>query len=355
MEAYPVYYHANDVQALKQMLAQRGMQVYVIDKQKHAKAYKHTSLKFVVDSTVQDLREALSDLGVAWKPASDHAQKGFVEAVGPRRQSIINIDVLSHVYSIFVQELFQAMEENWAAQLLEALQDSGLLRPMFPELADTVSLDGGPYHAETVFEHLVNALRHSKEYPPMLQLAVLLHDIGKPATCETKKGPDGKPAVSFHKHEVVGAGIAFNVCKKMGLHPADTHYVVKMVRHHMYRFEDDSTDKSVCKWLFKVGKADWEDLFHLRIADRKGNVAKLNRPAITQKMKELRTRIERLIATIPAIFREDVVLSEEEIRGLIGKNTDITEVYSSLIGIICNEPSRNNIQWLTAHLRKVYG
>jgi len=72
-----------------------------------------------------------------------------------------------------------------AARGLILLRDSGLLGPILPELAATISCEQSPdFHPEgTVFEHI--RLMLEKLPPnshPSLPWAVILHDIAKPAT-----------------------------------------------------------------------------------------------------------------------------------------------------------------------------
>lgn len=209
--------------------------------------------------------------------------------------------------------------------------------------------------SETIFEHLTDSLAAAREYPPLLQLAVLLHDIGKPAT--RKEDKDGK--VSFHKHEIVGASIAFEICKRLGFQPEETHYITNLVRHHMFYFDELASDKAVKKWLFKVGKNNWRDLLLLRIADRKGNRACRGKPAVTKKMQLLEERINSFISKGEIIFREDVKLSQKEIEKILKKcpraPSKTNDVYRNLIGVLNKDQSRNTREWIIPHLQKAYG
>lgn len=54
---------------------------------------------------------------------------------------------------------------------------------------------------DTVFDHVVAALNRCVGYSPLVQLGVLFHDIGKPATAEPS--PKG-PWYRFYDHDEVG-------------------------------------------------------------------------------------------------------------------------------------------------------
>ena len=85
---------------------------------------------------------------------------------------------------------------------LALLVESGLADEFLPELP-ALQLEQDPVHRhKDVLRHTF-AVVERLEPDPVLRLAGLLHDIGKPSTREIT--PDG---VSFHHHEVVGARMA---------------------------------------------------------------------------------------------------------------------------------------------------
>lgn len=260
-----------------------------------------------------------------------------------------------HLNSEIRKTIMEAIRSGKGPEFFRFHEATETLREILPELAECVGVDGGQHHNETIFEHLVDSLEAAKDYPPLLQLAVLFHDIGKPATRKV----DENGYVSFHKHEIVGASIAFNVCKRLGFEPEQTQYVTNLVRHHMFFFNEEASDKAVKKWLFKVGKSNWKDLILLRIADRKGNRACKGKPAVTKKIRTLEQKITQFIEKGDIIFREDVALTQSQIKELLKKcpraPEKINDVYRNLIGILNKDKQRNTTQWITEHLLKAYG
>jgi putative nucleotidyltransferase with HDIG domain len=351
-------HHAPDVAQLKGLLIKElgPKSVFVIDKQVHPIAFKESSFRFVVDCSLDRLKSILDKHLITREPSRLADEGGYVSVVGPKRKSVVMIDTLPSItpYDINMQ-IFDALQGGWAVQLFYAIRDSGLMAHILPEIQDTVACEGGPYHGESVFDHMMGSLKAAKEYPYNLQLAVLLHDIGKPGTVQTKRDDAGKVQTSFHQHEVIGATIAYKLLKRLLFTDETIRYVVKMIRHHMFRFEDDSSDKAICKWLFKVGKNEWEDLFLLRQADRKGNKANKDKPAITKKMKDLEEKIIALIGSGIAIFKEDLNITEEEIRNNVHIESSVEEVFLNLLGIVNGDPTRNEHEWLLAYVRRVYG
>ncbi len=94
---------------------------------------------------------------------------------------------------------------------LALLVDTGLAAFVLPELPLLKLEADEHHHHKDVYEHTLTVLEQAIDLEtshepasgpdPILRLAALLHDIGKPRT--RKFEPDGK--VSFHHHEVVGA------------------------------------------------------------------------------------------------------------------------------------------------------
>ena len=109
--------------------------------------------------------------------------------------------------------------------VVEALDHSGLWARLFPEwgaVRDLPPRDAS--HTWTVDRHLVQTTAHagalatSVARPDLLLIGALLHDIGK--------GRDTD-------HSVVGAALATQAGRRMGLSAADVDTLSAMVRHHL--------------------------------------------------------------------------------------------------------------------------
>jgi len=110
-------------------------------------------------------------------------------------------------------------------EAVEALDNTGLWARLFPEWGAVRDLPPRePVHRWTVDRHLVqacveaSALTTTVSRPDLLVLGALLHDIGK-----------GRDA----DHSVLGAKIANQVARRLGLPDADVELITAMVRHHL--------------------------------------------------------------------------------------------------------------------------
>jgi len=215
-----------------------------------------------------------------------------------------------------------------------------------PELVVCGKTPGGDYHDENVLEHMIGAMDAASGYHPSLQLAALFHDVGKPPTAEVREG-----RLTFHGHEVAGAKIVRDLFPRLGLNELITQEVSHLVQHHMYRFAPETKEKAFRHWLLRVGP-NWYDLLLLRLADRRGNRAKRDRSAWTSQMNGLVLRVNKVLDENPVVFDTDLAITREEIKELAGDKED--EVVSALVGLVNNEPEKNNNSWLKEYTMRVY-
>lgn len=126
-------------------------------------------------------------------------------------------------------ELVRLLTSPGRGRGVRLLQETGLLRAVLPEVAATVGVPQPPeFHPEgDVFTHTVLTVEHLTDPSPVLALAALLHDIGKPPTLTRTD------RIRFHEHDRVGAELAEGVCRRLRLSADDTARVVELVREHL--------------------------------------------------------------------------------------------------------------------------
>lgn len=130
-------------------------------------------------------------------------------------------------------ELLKLFRPPHAARGLELLRDSGLLAVVLPEVAAFIGCAQPPeFHPEgDVFEHVRLMLDQlPADAPPALPWAVLLHDVGKPATA-TRDPDTGR--IRFHGHDQVGAELAEKILRRFRFPRRQIEEIVTVVRHHM--------------------------------------------------------------------------------------------------------------------------
>lgn len=117
---------------------------------------------------------------------------------------------------------------------IQTLHDTGLLIEILPEVVALRGVEQPPeFHPEgDVWTHTLLMLEHLGAQgagDPILSLAVLLHDIGKPATFTHEEGD----RIRFNGHDAVGADIAAEICSRLRLSGRQTELIRALVREHM--------------------------------------------------------------------------------------------------------------------------
>ena len=166
--------------------------------------------------------------------------------------------------------LFQVLASRRPSYGLRALNASGGLDVVLPEVAAADGVRQNDYHRFQVLDHVlavVDAAADAGE-PVSMRLAALLHDVAKPATAVAR--PDGR-GNRFHGHETVGAGIADALLRRLGVDEALRTRTTMLVREHMYPTRDAdgnaNDDASIRKLIGRVGLDLVEPLTRLRRYD----------------------------------------------------------------------------------------
>src|SRR5690606_38220517 len=93
------------------------------------------------------------------------------------------------------------------------LYSAGLLEYILPELLEAIDVPQGGHHIYDVWRHSIESLRECPSRDPLVRLATLLHDVGKPRTYR-EQGPRG---MTFYSHEVVGAHMTKEIADRLRL------------------------------------------------------------------------------------------------------------------------------------------
>lgn len=132
-------------------------------------------------------------------------------------------------------ELTKLLTRGQARRGLELLEQTGLLREIMPEVAALRGVSQPPrYHPEgDVWSHVLSMLDlfsggFGAAGDQRLVWAVLLHDIGKPATRFT----DGR-GIHFYGHVKKSGEIAASLLRRFKFSHADTESVLALIRCHM--------------------------------------------------------------------------------------------------------------------------
>lgn len=129
------------------------------------------------------------------------------------------------------EEVVRILGSCQAAKGLALMDELGLLTPILPELAACKGIpQPEAYHPEgDVFVHTLAAVRIADAFvrDPIVKLAVVLHDIGKPDALQRSSGEN------MGGHCAIGARKARDVGRRLRLSRQEVFRLHYLVRHHM--------------------------------------------------------------------------------------------------------------------------
>jgi len=170
---------------------------------------------------------------------------------------------------------------------IDAMQKTGLLSYIMPELEKGIGVAQNRHHIHTIYKHSLLALKYCPSKNVSVRLAALLHDIAKP---QTKRG-EGTYA-TFYNHDHVGACVAEKILSRLRFSKEIIEKVKLLVDNHMFYYNPDEVgESSVRKLIKKVGLENIKDLIELRIADRLGSGTPKAKP---YKLRHLEYMIDRV-------------------------------------------------------------
>ncbi len=183
---------------------------------------------------------------------------------------------------------------------LRLMLQTGLLAVVSPDLARQPGMAQNKIEGEDLWDHTLRTVDAAPNRP-LLRLAALLHDLGKPDTLE--EGP-------FHHHETVGAELARAWLTRLHLPKSSVEKVRQLVANHMFTYTSAWSGAAIRRFIRKVGPGSVEDLLDLRVADNAGS----GLPASAGGIPELRERIESELAGQLVLSRGQLAIDGDDLQ-----------------------------------------
>ncbi len=183
---------------------------------------------------------------------------------------------------------------------LRLMAATGILAVLSPELAAQRGIPQDKIAGDDLWDHTVRTVDAVPRDRPVVRLAALLHDIGKPATMA-----EGH----FLGHDTVGAELAAAFLARLRAPRAVADRVVLLVRHHMFAYDPAWGDSGVRRFIRRIGRDALESLFDLREADNEGS----GEPRSEHGLDELRARVAEQLVGPMVLERGDLAIDGSDL------------------------------------------
>lgn len=242
-------------------------------------------------------------------------------------------------------ELSLILLSDFPSRGLKALQRSGILKFILPELDRCVGFDQkNPRHNKDVFEHTLKTVESSPK-DLVVRLAALFHDIAKPDVFTL--GNDGKG--HFYEHHVMGYELSKEIMKRFKYDNLTIDRVSTLVLEHMSRFPKVRR-KTVKKLMKRVGEENLEPLFQLQEADIKAS----SPPFDFSEIKMLREEVKSVLDAEEPLSVKDLDVNGHDLIGIgVVQGRDVGEVLNKLLEEVLGD-SRLNQRDVLLSLAKEY-
>jgi tRNA nucleotidyltransferase (CCA-adding enzyme) len=241
-------------------------------------------------------------------------------------------------------EFLKLLSSDHPADGIILLHNTELLNHIMPELIKGKGLDQPKHHISTVWRHCIDCLRYCPSADPIVRLAALLHDIGKPVTA---KGEGDER--TFYNHEVVGAAIAKEIGKRLRLSNDQVDKLWRLVRWHQFAPNEELSDSAIRRFIRRVGKDNLNDILDIRTGDRLGSGV----PATSWRTELFKKRLKE-VQKRPFSVKDLKVNGNDVMKVLnIPPGPEVGQILEALFEEVKDKKDKNNRDYLISQIPEV--
>lgn len=243
-------------------------------------------------------------------------------------------------------EWLKILASDYPADGVLMLKSTGLLNYLVPELLKMQGVKQGGHHIYDVWKHSLESLRHCPSTDPVVRMATLLHDVGKPKTMR-KQGPRG---VTFYGHEVVGSRMAVAIGRRFKMSKKQVDRLFILTRWHMFAYDTHMTDAAIRRFIKRVKLENINDMMLLRVGDRKGGGSK----ATSWRLRELQQRIGEQLYEPMSI--KDLKVSGNDVMEVlqIEPGPQVGEILNALFEEVMEDSEKNEREYQLERIRELF-
>lgn len=256
-------------------------------------------------------------------------------------------ELLGHVSKERVRdELLKIIASDHPAEGVLLLHYSGLLHYIIPEMLAMQGVKQIGHHIYDVWTHSIESLRGCPSTDPIIRLATLLHDIGKPKTAQPRDGKE----VTFYGHEVVGARMVKEIAERLRFSRKEIDRLTTLVRWHMFAYDANMTDAAIRRFIRRVGVENINDMMMLRTGDRVGGGSK----STSWRLRELQRRVgEQLYEPLTV---KDLKIDGHDVMKTLGlkPGPEVGNILKALFEEVIEDTRKNEREYLLKRISELH-
>ena len=176
----------------------------------------------------------------------------------------------------------------------------------WPQLGPLAALEqNNPWHCWGGWEHTIHAVEAAPA-DVTLRLAMLLHDVGKPAC----KSTDEKGVDHFYGHPAMGAQLADQMLRALKFDNKTRERVVLLVERHDAQLPP--RNQVIRRWLSRLGPEAFFQLLEVKRADHMGQAPEKVKDRLTE-LDEIRARAEQILEERQCFTLKDLAVDGRDV------------------------------------------
>lgn len=249
--------------------------------------------------------------------------------------------------------------ERINSELCRLLQGRGVLRVLLdypevittiiPELAPCVGFDqNNRYHQYTIYDHIAHAVGNYTGHDIVVKVALLLHDIGKPA-----KYTEDERGGHFYGHGVVGRDLAEDVLTRLRFDTRTKNQVLELVLDHDATIEPTLTTTK--RWLNKMGEEQFARLLDIRMADILAHAEGTQQSRI-DRCNALRSIMEGILTSRQCFAMQDLAVNGDDILALgVPEGKEVGVMLNHALNVVIDGAVENEREALLQYISMMKG
>ena len=234
---------------------------------------------------------------------------------------------------------------------LRTAYDNGVTKVFLPEFDRCMQTDQRhPHHCWNVGEHILHSLKEV-EADRVLRLALLLHDIGKPAVVTV----DENGITHFHGHAAASAKLAEAILRRLKFDHDTIRRVCVLVSYHDYGNGVKPDRAKVRRAIHKIGEEAFPWIFSVKRADIMAQSDYLRQEKI-ENLAGWQALYEEILERQECLFLKDLAVTGTDLMAAGRKpGRELGETLQKLLELVLENPDWNTRQRLMAEAEAMKG